>query len=288
MKTFLLKPGFEFIFSISLIVILGLPPMLMAQSTKELEIKIENGDTTINGKNIKQLSAKDRQDALIDIKHLNGGNDVNTDRKYSLKRRDTVGGRTGRMEFRRKELENGGHGPVIAQSTIIRDSLGNVIAFKSGRARNMDPKRRFNEMGEHNPDRPFDSPMMHFERKNSQYFDYVNTDNAGISTHVNYHVAEASNDDLKKLERLEGSKFEINDLNIVPEFTTGKTLLMFNLPAKAPAEVKFSDSEGKILWIEKVTGGSFSKTFTLGLNGIYYLKIKQGNNITVKKIMKQD
>jgi len=286
MKTFLLKPGFEFIFSISLIVILALPPVLMAQSTsKELEINIQNGDTTINGKNIKQLSAKDRHDALVDISHLNGDNSGDMHRKYSFKRKDSVD----HMGFRRPDFANGGHGPLISQNTITRDSLGNVIAFRQGRSRDMDPKmgHRFNGPGERNGDHSFNSPMK-FERKNSQFFDYVNTDNVGISTHVNFHISDATNDDLKRLDRVEGSKFEINDLNIVPEFTTGKTLLMFNLPAKTVAEVRFSDSEGKALWMEKATGGSFSKTFTLGLNGIYYLRVKQGNNIIIKKIMKEE
>ncbi len=71
MKKFFLKPGFEFIFSLSLIVILGLPPILLAQNQKDVEIKIVNGDTTVNGKNIKELSADDRKNALRDIKHIN-------------------------------------------------------------------------------------------------------------------------------------------------------------------------------------------------------------------------
>jgi len=74
----------------------------------------------------------------------------------------------------------------------------------------------------------------------------------------------------------------------VPEFSTGKTLLMFNLPEKALAEVKLIDSEGKVVWNERSTTGSFTKTFVLGLNGIYYLQIKQGNNIAIKRIMKEE
>jgi hypothetical protein len=101
-------------------------------------------------------------------------------------------------------------------------------------------------------------------------------------------VSEISNEDLKKMPHVEGGKFEITDLNIVPEFSTGKTLLMFDLPAKTVATVKLTDSEGKLLFDEKATGGSFSKTFALGLNGIYFLQVKQGNNIAIKKIVKEE
>jgi hypothetical protein len=87
---------------------------------------------------------------------------------------------------------------------------------------------------------------------------------------------------------VEGPTLEISDLNIVPEFSTGKTLLMFSLPAKTVAEVKLIDSNGKALWKEKATGGSFSKTFVIGLNGIYYLQVKQGNGVAVKRIVKEE
>jgi len=37
MKKLILKPGFEAIFALSLIVILGLPPVLLAQNKKEAD-----------------------------------------------------------------------------------------------------------------------------------------------------------------------------------------------------------------------------------------------------------
>jgi hypothetical protein len=90
------------------------------------------------------------------------------------------------------------------------------------------------------------------------------------------------------MPHVEGGKLDISDLNIVPEFSSGKTVLMFNLPAKSVADVKLTDSEGKVLWSGKSAGSSFSKTFTLGLNGVYYLQVKQGNNVAVKRIMKEE
>jgi hypothetical protein len=294
MKTFFFKPGFELIFSLSLVIILGLPPVLLAQTTKALDIKIENGDTTINGKNIKQLSAADRETALTDISHINSSMGVNTRHKYSFKHRDSVGdGHTNHMEFHRRE--NGSGAPMLTESFSTRDSMGNMADGRAGKFHGqdmrMDYKRRMDDdmaNGRGFSDRNSDRPFRGFDRRNTQNFDYVNVDNNGVSTHINFHVAEASNADLKRMPHIEGARFEIKDLNLVPEFSTGKTLLMFNLASKAPAEVKLSDSEGKLVWSDKTVGGNFSKSFALGLNGVYYLQIKQGGSFALRKIMKEE
>jgi hypothetical protein len=296
MKAHFLKPGFELIFSISLIAILALPPVLMAQNQKDLEIKIENGDTTVNGKNIKQLSAKERREALTDIKHLNGGisgNDRNK-RIYLFQRRDSVNGTSNRIQFKR----NANRFPVIHDDMITRDSMRNLMDVNRGKLNmNRDFTFRY-RMNNDNPGRtellgdniegPLRGPVMRFERRNSQNFNYVNTNNDGISTRVSFHISDASNDDLKRIPHVEGTEFEIENINLVPEFTSGKTLLMFKLPAKTPTEVKLCDSEGHVLWTEKSNGGSFSKTFSLGLNGIYFLQVKQGKNVVVKRILKEE
>jgi hypothetical protein len=281
MKKFFLKPGFEFIFSLSLIVVLGLPPVLLAQGQKDIEIKIVNGDTTVNGKNIKELSATDRQNALRDIKHINSDNGTAV---YSFKRRDSTDGKAERLEFRRR-MENGAHQPIIAEHVVVRDSLGNIIEVKPARRRTFANRPGF---GERNPDAGPGAGMRSFERRVSQSFDYVNTDNEGISTRVRFRVTEISNEDLKKMPHVEGGKFEISDLNLVPEFSTGKTLLMFNLPEKGLADVKLIDSEGKVMWNDKSADGKFIKSFVMGLNGVYYLQIKQGNNIAIKRIVKEE
>jgi hypothetical protein len=297
MKAHFFKPGFELIFSISLIAILALPPVLMAQNQKDLEIKIENGDTTINGKNIKQLSAKEHREALTDIKHLNGGsgNDGN-ERVFLFQRRDSIDGAPNRVEFKRKGFKNGNRFPLITGDMITRDSLGNSMDVNRDKLKmnrnftfsyrmNNDNPARMELLGD-NIERPLRG--FGFERRSSQNFNYVNTNNDGISTHVSFHVSDASNDDLKRIPHVEGTKFEIENLNLVPEFTSGKTLLMFNLSAKTPAEVKLCDSEGHVLWSEKSNGGNFSKTFGLGLNGIYFLQVKQGRNVVVKRILKEE
>lgn len=62
-KTF--KPGFEFIFSLCILAVLGLPPLVFAQAPKDVQITINNGDTVINGKNIKDLSPELRYSLKI-------------------------------------------------------------------------------------------------------------------------------------------------------------------------------------------------------------------------------
>ncbi|HEY2581802.1 MAG TPA: T9SS type A sorting domain-containing protein [Mucilaginibacter sp.] len=292
MKKLLFKPSFEFVFSLSLIVILGLPPMLMAQNQKDLEITIQNGDTTVNGKNIKELSAKGRQDALKDINHLNNSDDKML-RSYTFKRRDSTGGYK-RFVFRER-MENGERTPFTAD-TVIKDSLGNIVKGKQGRFKQMGPEMAFRYRMDDDSfnrdkfsERNFGGPgMKRFDRRNSQNFDYVNIDNDGIRTHVRFHVSEVSNEDLKRIPHVEGAKFEIEDLNIVPEFSTGKTLITFNLTGKSVADVKLMDSDGKLVWNEKFTNGRFIKSFVMGLNGIYYLQIKQGNSVAMKRILKEE
>jgi hypothetical protein len=255
MKKFILKPGFETIFALALIVILGLPPVLLAQSEKEVEIKIVNGDTTVNGKNIKDLSKEERMYALRDIKHLS--------RPMMATRDSVIMGSINHIYIRKH-----------------RDSLGRNEMMMDMRR---DPGQRDFAFDRRNSD------MRHgMNRKNIQIFNYENIDNEGISTHIRFRVSEISNDDLKRMPHVEGGRFEIENLSIVPEFNTGSTLLMFNLTEKTEAEVKLINSEGKILWNEKIEGGHFSKTFGLGLNGVYFLQIKQGNFFAVRRIVKEE
>jgi len=135
-----------------------------------------------------------------------------------------------------------------------------------------------------------ENPMMEMSHKNTQSFNYVNTDSEGISTRISYRVSEPSgavhhmdpNDEISQLEVL-----ELRDLILMPQFEAGKTVLSFTLPTKATAEVQFKDSQGTVLWTDKVMNGQFTKAFSLGLNGVYYLHVKQGGKLAVKKIFKE-
>ena len=91
----------------------------------------------------------------------------------------------------------------------------------------------------------------------------------------------------KRLSGSEKATLELGDLTLTPEFSSGKTMLMFSLPAKENADVKLTNSDGKILWSSKTAAGAFSKNFIMPVNGIYYLIVKQGANIAVKKLVKE-
>ena len=277
MKTSFLKPGFEFIFALSLIAILGLPPMLMAQDKKDIEIKIQNGDTTVNGKSIKDLTPAERKNALRDIKHLSS--DIAMNGSGDGKRNFMF-----RQDSTRKRM--------TVDMVVKRDSAGNIVEMRSGKrlGRANRDDNSSDVMG-WRPGRGADairSPMMGYGRRNSQSFNYVNTDNNDISTRISFNVSDVTNDDLKRMPHIEGPRLEINDLNLVPQFSTGKTLVIFSLPTKAIAEVKLVNSQGNILWTEKAAGGSFTKSFVMGLNGMYYLQVKQGSGVAVKRIMKEE
>jgi len=252
MKKLIIKPGFEFIFSLSLLAVLGLPPLVFGQNTKDKEITIINGDTTINGKNIKELSGKERQEALRDIGQI-------------------------------ATIKSTTPAPMMASGDVRKT---HVMKFKYKNDSSFNKNKQTNEWRAR---RAQESPMMDFSRKNTQDFNYITTDNNGVSTHVSFRVTEPSgplNNMGSAPDQAQLDKLDIQDLNIVPEFSAGQTVLMFTLPSKIPAEVMLKDSKGNVIWSDKVLKGNFSKSFALGLNGVYYLRVKQGSKLEVKKIYK--
>ncbi len=294
MKKPLFKPGFEFIFTLSILAVLGLPPLVSAQAqTKDLQININNGDTTINGKNIKDLTAAERKDALKDINQIAtiNINDKNAPHSMVIVTRKHKGDKSNKdIVIEQNEdndmLANGD--TKLRRFELRRDNKNDsAVTLNYAYSMNAEPKPRM-EVREFHMNRDDDRPMA-FGRKNTQNFIYSNTDNDGISTHVSYRVSDhpATLDfDAGKPEKAQLDMLDITDLTIVPEFSAGKTVLMFGLPSKAAAEVKFKDSKGNLLWSEKVLNGKFYKSFPLGLNGVYYLQVKQGNKVAIKEIMK--
>jgi hypothetical protein len=271
MKKRIFNPGFEFIFTLSILAILGLPPLVFAQSTKDVNISINNGDTTVNGRNIKDLSPKERQTALKDISSIaaipqppmTSMNNSPAPNNYRYRYHKNSGDSTLTFNYR-----NGPNGPNNKNND-------RQMAMKKFR-------------DDHREDR---NPAFEFDHKNSQMFSYVTTDNNGISTHVSFRVSEPT-DGLTHVgtdpdQQAQHEKLDMTDLNIVPEFSAGKTVIMFTLPSKAIADVQFEDSKGNLIWSEKAANGSFMKSFPLGLNGIYYLRVEQKGHLAVKKIFKE-
>jgi hypothetical protein len=300
MKKFLSKPGFEFMFSISFVAILCLPPMLMAQTQKDMGIKIVNGDTTVNGKKIRELSDTEKRDALKDINHLSGLANTSQAGRRGMKRmffryKDSTGNKPGHFWFKKTDTLNGMRGQGMIEDMTVKDSVGNVTIFRSGKpggqVRDFAFKYRNND---ETPGRmgfgmmPPRLSMMRHDRVNGQAFNYANTDKQGYTTRINFFVSEPEHEDLEKISGVAGGELEVTDLSLVPEFSSGKTILMFSLPAKTVADINLKDGEGKLLWNEKSTGGNFTKSFSLPLNGVYYLHIKQGHSVAVKKIVKDE
>ena len=315
MKKLFLHPRIEIVFSLSLIAILGLPPLVLAQTQKNIEIKILNGDTTINGKDIKKLSPEERKDALSEMDKM--GN-INFKSAGKGGNRDIVIRRNQRMKGDKNQdvvIERRIDGDMdMPFASAMGDSIRKKFTFRLRKVPGADSTFAFkfdNNIGNFRledersfdfndgPPMPmerqfrFDGPgrgarMMGFNRKNTQTFNYSNTDNDGISTNVSFRVNDASKETAKRIAGTEKTALDINDLNLSPEFSTGKTAISFNLEAKTSADVKLTDSEGKALWSDKATGGSYSKKINLPRNGIYFLTVKQGANVAVKRIVKED
>jgi hypothetical protein len=292
----LIKPNFEFIFSVALIAILGLPLLVLAQNQKNIEIKIINSDTTVNGKDIKKLSAQERKEALATIGGLPNtvtvwSNDNKSNNRIIIKRQTQTNGNTNNIEIE-KDLSMLNDSPLARTDSARKDvrirlkrlkGADSVQAFTYGFDSELPPM----DMKQFSFNMPMRGPRFESNARNSQVFNYSNTDADGISTNISFRVSEPSKEKLKRIAGVDKAELIISDLNLSPEFSTGKTNLSFNLPAKSIADVKFTDTDGKVLWADKAAAGSLSKKISLPVNGVYYLQVKQGANVAVKKIVKE-
>jgi hypothetical protein len=299
MKKHWIKPGFDFIFALSLIVVMGLPLLVFSQGTKNMEIKINNGDTVINGKNIKELSPGERQQALKDIDNLGQISGPGNGRRHMLiRKRGMADTGADKIVIEKRRFKND---DMAEEPGFGKDSTGHTFKFRIRKLNGNDSTFTFNyrmngDRGERMEERDMDfdsrmrGPRMNYfmRHRNFQSFEYNNTGTDGISTHIRFRVTDPSPEKIKTITGSEKAELEIKDLNLVPEFSSGKTMLMFNLPAKTIAEVKFMDNEGKMIWSDKAVNGKFNKSFALGLNGIYYLQVKQAGKVVLKRIMKED
>ena len=291
----IIKPGFEFIFSAALIAILGLPPLVLAQTQKSIEIQIVNGDTTVNGKDIKKLTATERKDALAEINNL-----------PQTPIPPAAPGRANAKVTIKKSINGTGNNDAIIERSITRDgqpamadldSSQKNVRIRLKKLKGADSVQAFTYRFDNDlPPMDMEINTFKFNRdnksltlheRNAQSFHYTNTDNDGISTNISFRVSDAAKDKAKRIAGTENADLAVNDLNLVPEFSTGKTTLSFNLGAKTTADVKLTDTKGTLLWADKVTAGNFSKKITLPLNGVYYLVVKQAAGVAVKKIVKE-
>lgn len=292
MKNHWIKPGFELIFALSIIGVMTLPLLVFAQGNKNMDITITNGDTTINGKNIKHLSLKDREQALKDIDNLSSP-ETNGRQRIVIKQRSLTDTGRRNMIYKRRFFNDD---DLTENRRFLNDSARHVFRFRMKRPAGGDSTFTFNYRVNGDGDEFFNDHMSNFNmrerenfrHRNVQRFDYTNTGNDGISTHTSFRVSDAPHEKVKNITGNEKAELELRDLNLVAEFSSGKTLLIFNLASKAAAEVKFTDSEGKLIWSEKMINGEFNRSFPLGLNGVYFLHVKQGSQVALKRVVKEE
>jgi hypothetical protein len=288
MKKFLYKPGFEFVFSVSIMVMIALPPLVFGQAQQmDLQITINQGDTIVNGKNIKDLSPKEKKDALKDINelamglhdqrmwHSDGNRVVLRDRRFNvgdsmafINRHRTYkpDSLNGRFRFRGDHVKI--TDTTFSVSDNTPDSYGRMPKPGNFRFRTFS----FNERA---------------GLRNTQNFDFTTTGSDGITTRINFRVSDVMPAELKKVAGIEKNSLDINDLSIAPQFSAGKVILICNLPVKSMAELTFTNNDGKVLWTEKNATGEVLKSFPLGLNGVYFLEVKQAGKVAVKRIVKE-
>jgi hypothetical protein len=286
------KPGFEFIFAVGIAGIFILPAAVMAQDNKNIDITIANGDTVINGKNIKEMSPAQRQEAMGDLNKITGKGKGRYNKEYRFERRSNTApvvptDGLGVTDLNIVHTPNG----YIVQPQDKQLHVRRVIRRDSAVVIIHDPRGDRRGPGHGSSDEflaPPAPPIENFSRRNTQEFEYTNIDNDGVETGVSFRVSDPKGPRLKGIAGVDKSDLMISDLKIVPDFVSGKTLLMFSLPTKAVAEVEFMDNSGKTLWTEKTSTGTFSKNFALPLNGVYNLKIKQSGKMAVKQIFKEE
>ncbi|QJD96491.1 T9SS type A sorting domain-containing protein [Mucilaginibacter robiniae] len=278
MKNLTRKLSLELLFSVSIIAIIIIPQILMAQDHKNMEISIHGQDTLINGKNLKDLPANDRQEAVTEIEKLS----------------HLAPGGVARINYLRHSnpmMPAPADDSAHLQVNIDHFRNDNINGFGLMHHRPFNPDRNGPErMG--NFPFPNSNPagvtgIRYFKRRNIQTFDYSNTDNNGINTQVSFQISDPMENEVQQLMGTAKTGLELKDISLVPQFTAGKTLLTFGLPAKTLAEVELTDSEGKAIWKEKANTETFSKSFSWTLNGIYFLVVKQGSLTAMKRIVKE-
>lgn len=281
------KPGFEFVFALGIAAVFVLPAAVMAQDNKNIDITIANGDTIINGKNIKDMSPGQRRQAMSDLDKITGKGRYN--REYRFERRGNTPPTppTDGLGVTDLNIVHTPNGYVVQPQDhplhVVQMIRRDTIRLNARRG-----DRRGRGRGEDNMMMTPAPVMENFSRRNTQEFEYTNIDNDGVETGVSFRVSDPKGPRLKSIANIDKADLVISDLKIVPDFVSGKTLLMFSLPTKAVAEVDFMDNAGKTLWAEKTSTGTFSKNFALPLNGVYNLKIKQSGKMAVKQIFKEE
>lgn len=315
--------------ALTMLAVTGLTEEAKSQERKEIKrtIVITDGDTIINGIKLRDASPAERKSLLKELdetdtrikerkiirKGKNGkpekeGKEIiirRGDREPRVLRwRDEDGGGIN-LEFK-----NGDPRVLRFDSDSLVMNFGNDSLMKGFRFKldGLDSNlrkgviamnRNFNHFPKWidgtRPELFMDEPGVFerraFRRENSQVFNYENTDKDGITSRMSIRISVANEETLKKMNVDAKTKapLEVSDLNLSPNFSSGKLNLSFSLPDKGAMEVKILDSSLKELFTDKpaINSGMYFKQVTLPKNGVYYIRINQGTKVFVRKMVKE-
>ncbi len=325
MKKYLHTP-FSFIFTIVLVVVLGAKPnQSLAQENKVVRksIIIKNGDTIINGQNLKDASRSERKKLVKELEGIRLGQfnhepphppESPTESQVIIRKK-----KDGEPEQIIVKRLNAPKVMILKDGeTLLSDRHAEIdsmiFRLDSNQLKNMqfqveklDGKLKI--MGDDSsfdlfvptPDLPNGPhlPMMkrihvrtnEENEKNSQNFSYSSTDKDGISNRLHIRLMESANESVAKITGSEkaNNNLMVDDLNIFPSFSTGKINVTFSLKSKGALEVKIMDNNLQPVFSDKQPNfnESYYKSFTLPKNGIYYLVLNQGANWWIKKMIKE-
>jgi hypothetical protein len=283
---------------------------------EKIEITINNGDTTVNGKNFKDITEEEKvalRKKFMSMEHQGprllmapapinrkvrvikkeDGDivilDSGKNQFYSFNSHETpehfefkMDGLRKNMSFFSQDANKELHEVFVKRFGDGADIDWEMVHPKMKRIENM-PLMKMNGNNArtiHHPNTP-----------NTSHFDYTTTDKDGFTTEQ--HIMMIDADKLDFINTLKNGESVINSLEIknlvfYPNFSNGKTTITFQAPAKARLEISLLDNQGEVLFSEKKTlaADAYLKDLPLNKNGIYFLEVKQGNKSFIKKIVK--
>ena len=283
-----------------------------AQTIENKEMKtsiiINGGDTTINGKNFKNLSEEEKTElrkeftqvekrrismnsprintSISKIRKKSADNDsliLVTDSTRMRKFSYTIDGNAPKVfEFWRDTLVGKLDGTNMEREIILGRNLGEDIDWEMVHPRRVASGRPSINSG-------YTMTLPASNKPNSNTFNYSTTDKDGFTTNITYTVAEPSKTDLNstfKDEKINVNGLNISDVMLIPNFTSGKTTLTFSTKAKGVLNIKLMDSAGTTLFSDNKTliGELYSNSFSVAKNGNYFLHITQGSQTFIRKV----
>ncbi|MXV49559.1 hypothetical protein GS399_01130 [Pedobacter sp. HMF7647] len=289
-----------------------------AQNIKETSsVIINNGDTIVNGKNLKDVSAAEHSKLKKEIDKRDAEAGSFARGKRTITKRETITSADGPeipedifdvdgpnvyigsgRNFRFENLP-GDHKAFRLKSDSIFvamkiDSVLKNMDFKVNLDTNLNTRIITRSGTMNRPmvrmyrNRDINSDMFS-SGKNTQNYSFRNTDKDGIITHVNISVSDASKDQWKQITGLSSTEtaLEIENLNFSPDFSSDKLNISFISTSKGSTTVKVLNSDYKPLFSHTSTfSGNYFKQVALPKNGVYYLAVKQGKDWFVKRFIK--